>query len=167
MTSWIKRTLIATAALTLTLGGLAACGGHHRDGARHGMSEQRIADLRGKAVERISNKLSLDAAQRAKLDALANEVLAARQAVLRTDPSTAAAHTAGGTHRAQLQALLSTDKFDRAAARRLLDHKTSAINAQGPKVLDAMADFFDHLNPQQQAQVREALSGRGARRFGW
>lgn len=152
MKTWIKRSLIGAATLTVILGGLAACGSHHH---RHGFSEERITEMRGKAVERVSSKLSLDASQKTKLEALADQMLAQRQAL----------RGPGAEPRAQLKNLIAGDKFDRNQARGLLEQKTGAVQAQGPKVLDAMADFYDSLNAQQQAQVRELLDKRG--RGGW
>jgi Spy/CpxP family protein refolding chaperone len=37
------------------------------------------------------------------------------------------------------------------------------VQGQGPKVIAAMADFYDSLNPEQQQQVRERM----AKRKGW
>lgn len=154
MKTWIKRTLIGATTATLLLGGLAACGHRpHRDG----WSEERITELRGKTVERIGSRLALDASQKAKLETLANELLAQRQALRGSAPGT--------DTRTQFTALIAGEKFDRAGAQRLLDQKTGAVQTQGPKVLLALADFYDSLNPQQQAQVREMLDKRGHGRW--
>lgn len=154
MKTWIKRTLIGVAAVTVLLGGMAACAGHHH---RHGgWSDEQIATWRGKAIERVSDKLKLDTAQKAKLDTLANEVLAQRQALR---------GAAGTEPRAQLKALIAGPSFDRAAAGQLLTEKTAAVQTQGPKVLDAMAAFYDSLKPEQQAQLREMMDKRGRGRW--
>ena len=42
----------------------------------------------------------------------------------------------------------------------LLEQKTAAVQQQGPKVLTALADFYDSLTPSQQQQVRERLAQR-------
>jgi protein CpxP len=34
------------------------------------------------------------------------------------------------------------------------------VQAQGPGVISALADFYDSLKPEQQAQVREFMSRR-------
>lgn len=158
MKTWIKRSLIAAATLALVAGGLAACGSHHHP-RWGGFSEERIGEMRSQAVERISSRLDLDAAQRARLNALADELMAQRQA-LRGESATANAP------REQLRSLIAGSTFDRTQARSLLEQKTGAVQAQGPKVLDALANFYDSLNPQQQAQVREMLEQRGSR-GGW
>lgn len=155
MKTWIKRSLIATASAALLLGGLTACGGH---GGRHGeWNEASITEMRGKAIERIGSKLELDAAQKAKLETLADAMLAQRQA-LRGDMA--------GNPRDALKPLIAGEKFDRTQAQALLQAKTAAVQGQGPKVVEAMADFYDSLKPAQQAQVRAMLDKRG-RGWGW
>lgn len=145
-----RRIAIALASATLLLGGLAACGTH---GAR-GWSEDRMTEMRGKMVERISDKLDLDAEQKRKLDVLASEMEAQRKA-FRGDSA---------NPRDDFRALIAGDRFDRGGAQALLEKKTSAVQQQAPKVLTALADFYDSLTPAQQQQVRERLDKR---RGGW
>jgi Spy/CpxP family protein refolding chaperone len=151
MKPWIKRTLIGAFGATVLLGGLTACG-HQRPGP---WSDAQVSEMRGKAIERISSKLELTEAQKAKLGSLADELIAQRAALKggQTDP------------RAQLDALIAGPTFDRSGAQALLAQKTQAVQDQGPKVVSAMADFFDSLTPTQQAQVRELLAKR--RGHGW
>jgi Spy/CpxP family protein refolding chaperone len=115
----------------------------------------------------VTDKLALDAGQKAKLEALADQMLAQRRALLGTagQPGTGTGTDTSTEPRAQLKALIAAEKFDRSQARSLLEQKAGAVQAQGPKVIDAMADFYDSLNAQQQAQVRELLDKRG--RGGW
>ena len=65
--------------------------------------------------------------------------------------------------RAELQALVAGDKFDKARAQTLVSEKTAAIQARSPEVIAALADFYDSLNPAQQQKVREFMQ----RRRGW
>jgi periplasmic protein CpxP/Spy len=46
----------------------------------------------------------------------------------------------------------------------MLDQKTQAIQGNAPQTINALADFYDSLNPEQQKQVREKLDKRG---HGW
>lgn len=154
MKSWIKRTLIATAGAAVLAGGLSACG-HHGPQQRGGWSDERVVEMRGRAVERIAGRLELNAEQKAKLEVLADAMMAQRKA-LRGE---------GADPRAQIKALVAGEKFDRAGAQSLLEQKTRAVQGQAPKVIDAMADFYDSLTPQQQAKVRERLEKGG--RHGW
>lgn len=151
MKTWIRRTLIATAITAAVLGGLAACGSHHRGP----WSDAQVLELRGKAVERLTDKLELTPPQRARLDVLADAVLAQRQA-LRGAP--------GADPREELRGLIAGERFDRAKAQALLQSKTAAVQGQGPKVVEALAEFYDSLTPTQQAQVRDLMNRRGR---GW
>jgi Spy/CpxP family protein refolding chaperone len=150
MKPWIKRSLIGLTSVTVVLGGLTACGTHHA----RGWSDEHMADVRGKVIDKITDKLALTEPQRQKLGVLADEVIASRKAFKAgsTDP------------RADLQALIAGDKFDRTQAQALLDQKTQAVQANGPKVLAAFGDFYDSLTPEQQKQLRDKLGQRG---HGW
>ncbi len=151
MKPWIKRTLIGLTATTVVLGGLTACGSRG-DHAR-GWSDERITEVRGKVIEKVSSKLDLNAEQKAKLGVLADQMIASRKAFRgNTDPRT------------DLQALVAGDKFDRSKAQQLLDQKLQAAQGNGPQMLSAFGDFYDSLNPEQQKQVREKLERRG---HGW
>lgn len=151
MKPWIKRTLIGLTVTTVVLGGLSACGS--RGDHAHGWSDERITEVRGKAIEKISDRLDLNADQKAKLGVLADQMIASRKALRgNTDPRT------------DLQALVAGDKFDRSKAQQLLDQKLQAAQGNGPQMLAAFGDFYDSLNPEQQKQVREKLERRG---HGW
>ncbi len=151
MKPWFKKTLIGLAAATLLVGSLTACGsrgGHHERGS---MSEERVVEMRGKLMERVSDKLELNEAQKLKLGVLADEMIAQRKA-MRGDSA---------DPRTEMKALVAGEKFDRTRAQTLLTQKTEVVQAGGPKVIAAMANFYDSLNPAQQAQVRERLEKRG------
>lgn len=151
MKPWIKRTLIGLTSVTVLLGGLAACG--HRGDQARGWSDERITEVRGKVIEKVSSKLDLNAAQKAKLGVLADQMIASRKAFRgNSDPRT------------DIQALIAGDKFDRSKAQQLLDQKLQAAQGNGPQMLAAFGDFYDSLNPEQQKQVRERLERRG---HGW
>lgn len=153
MKNWIRRSLIGVAVTVLLAGGLAACGlrgGEHAHGAA---SAERVAEWRGKAVERASRKLQLDAVQKGKLEVLADKLVAQRAAMIgaTTDP------------RAEMRALVAGATFDRGRALALMDEKTRVLQSATPEVVGALADFYDSLNPQQQAEVREFID----KRRGW
>lgn len=144
MKTWIKRSLLALGALTL-----AACGHHHY----RSWADADITELKAKAVQRATRKLDLDAAQQAKAHALADALQAQRQALV------------GGQDKplAQLQQLIQGRSFDRTAANALLASKLGSVQAQGPQVLNALADFYDALRPDQQGKLRE-MPQRGRHR---
>ena len=155
MKPWIKKTLIGLFGASILVGGLTACsGGHHY---RHGpMDAESMTEMRGKVLERVGRKLDLDDAQKQKLGVLADQLQAQRAAVVgsTTDP------------RAAMQALVAGDKFDRTRAQAMLDQKTQVIQGNGPKVLAALGDFYDSLNPEQQKEVRSLQDHRHGW-FGW
>jgi Spy/CpxP family protein refolding chaperone len=149
MKPWIKRSLMAFTGVAIAVGSLAACG--HRE--RAPMSAEKIAEVRGKVVNRITSKLDLNAEQQQKLNVLADKVQAQRTALIgqTTNP------------RGEMKALIAGEKFDRARALNLLDEKTRVVQVSSPEVINALADFYDSLNPTQQAEVRERMG----KRHGW
>ncbi|MBI2750138.1 MAG: Spy/CpxP family protein refolding chaperone [Burkholderiales bacterium] len=149
MRPWIKRTLYGLFGASILVGGLSACS-HHRHDYGVGMSETERAEFRGKMIARVASKLDLNAEQKQRLDVLADKLQQQRAALVgkAIDP------------RAELQALVAGDKFDRTRAQTLVTEKTAALNSKSPEVITAMADFFDSLTPVQQTKVREAMQGR-------
>lgn len=145
-----KRILAALACATFLAGGLTACGTR----GPGGWSEERASDMRVRMVERVSHRLNLTAEQKLKLDGV-TDALKAQRTALRGD---------GAGPRAELKAIIAGPRFDRARAQALLDQKTAAVQGHAPKVLAALADFYDSLNPEQQQKVRERLDRH---RAGW
>jgi len=150
MKPWIKRTLIGVFGASILLGGLAACS-HRHHGWSANMSAEEAAQFRGKMVDRVSSKLDLNEDQKKRLTALADKLHEQRAAMMgqSKDP------------RAELQALVAGDKFDKARAQTLVSEKTAAIQARSPEVIAALADFYDSLNPAQQQKVRDFMQQRG------
>ncbi len=153
MKLWIKRTLIGVFGASILIGGLTACGsrGHHQG---ENWSAERVTEVRGKMVNRISSYLELNEAQKQKLGVLADELIASRTALRGKDADP----------RTEFKAMVAGEKFDRARAQSLLEQKTQVVQGNGPKVIAAMADFYDSLNPAQQKQVRDRMEQR---RGGW
>jgi len=152
MRPWIKRTLYGLFGASILVGGLSACS-HHRHDYGMGMSDSERAEFRSKMIGRVASKLDLNAEQKQRLGVLADRLQEQRAALAgkTTNP------------RAEVQALVAGDKFDRTRAQTLVTEKTAALNAKSPEVIAAMADFFDSLTPTQQTKVREVLQGR----HGW
>lgn len=153
MRPWIKRTLIGLFGATILVGGLSACG-HHR-GGMHQMSEEDSAKMRTRMLERAGKELNLDDAQKARLALLADKLGEQRKALL----------PQGSNPRADMQALVAGEKFDREKALAFVDAKTGALKSKSPEVIAAAADFYDSLKPEQQAKLREFMDKRG--RGGW
>ena len=148
MKSWIKKSLFTVFGASIALGGLTAC-----SSARpwhHDASPEQMAQMQGKMVERIGSKLDLNAEQKQKLQTLTDVLLAQRKAMAGS----------AGDPRAQVQALVAGERFDRSAAQSLLDEKTRAVQAGGPAVIAALGDFYDSLQPAQQQKVRDMMQRR-------
>jgi periplasmic protein CpxP/Spy len=184
----IKRSLFALVGAGLVIG-LSACGhtpfggdgrgdrGEHRMGmgmGHHGQpSEADMQKHREKMIERATSELSLDAAQKAKLVTLIDTMHAKRAAMMaakadpKADPKAQDGRPGPGgmMPRAEMQALIKGDKFDRAGAQALVDQKAGAMRSAAPDVIAAMGDFYDSLKPEQQTKVRAFMErgpmGRG------
>ena len=157
MRTWLKRSLIGIFGVSLLAGGLAACS-HQRHYGYFGdrITEAERAEKRAHMVDKASRKLDLDAAQKAKLTVLADTLEAQRKSM----------KASGGEPRAELKAVIAGAQFDRAKAQSLVDAKTTAMRGASPAVINAAADFYDSLKPEQQQKVREALDRFGHHR-GW
>ncbi len=153
MKTWIKRSLIAVLGATIVLGGAAAWA-HRHYGGWHDMKSMSAADIdqaKGRVVEKIGERMDLDAAQKARLTVLADRLIEQRSAML-----------AGGDPRSAVRALVAGNSFDRAGAEALLMAKTDALRAGAPGVIAAFGDFYDGLRPEQQQELRELMQ-RGRR----
>jgi protein CpxP len=150
MKTWLKRTLYGVFGASILAGGLSACS-YGMEG-RHGMrmDSQHSAERHGKMLERVSSRLELNAEQKKRLVTLSEKLHEQRLALVgkTTDP------------RAEFQALVAGDKFDKARAQSLITEKAAALNSKSPEVLAAAADFYDNLTPAQQQKVREFMQGR-------
>ena len=155
MKIWIKRTLIGLFGATLLVGGLAACSQHHHGWRGAQVSGEDAAKWRERLLERAGKELQLDEAQKLKLGVVFDKMREQRNALVgsTTNP------------RAELRALVDGERFDKARAQALVDEKTHAIRAGSPGTIDALADFYDSLKPEQQAKLREFMDKRG--RGGW
>lgn len=149
----LKRTLFGVLGATVLVGGLTACGYRGHDRGMASMSAEDQVKFRDKMVDRVSGKLDLNTDQKQRLTTLADKLQAQRKALMgaTADP------------RAEMQALVAGDKFERTRAQALVTEKISAITTQSPEVIAALADFYDSLNAAQQTKVREYLQGR----HGW
>ena len=154
MKRWLKRTLIGVFGASVLFGGLAACSHrYHHGGDWNSMSDEDVAKRKAWMIDRVSGRLDLDDAQKAKLGALADQLRAQRQALV------------GGTDpRTEIRSLVAGNTFDRAKAKAFIDGKTQTIQTKSPELIAALGDFYDSLKPEQQQKVRDFMS-RG--HHGW
>ena len=155
MRPWFKRAFIGIFGVSLLAGGLAACSAHRYHGYwGDKLSDTERAEMRARMVDKASRKLDLDAAQEAKLAVLGDALDAQRKAV----------KAQGGDAHAEVKAVLAGPQFDRARAQSLVNAKSSAIRDASPAVINAAADFYDSLKPEQQQKLRSALDRWGQHR---
>ena len=152
MKPWIKRTLFGLFGASIAVGGLTACS-HGHDGSRWQPGAEEQGGFRDRMIERVASKLDLNAEQKNKLGVLADKLREQRQALM----------AQGVDPRAQVQQLVAGEKFDRARAQALVSEKTAAVNGRSPEVIAVLGDFYDSLNPAQQAKVREFMQHRRGR----
>lgn len=154
MHRWIRRSLYGAFGASIALGALTACG-HH--GGRHGwdsMSTEEQARKRDRVMDRVADRLELNEEQKKKLGVVADRLLEQRTAL-----------RGGKDPRTELQSLVAAERFDRAKAQALVAEKAAAVASGSPEVIAAFGDFYDSLQPAQQAKVREFLQRGG--RGGW
>lgn len=154
MKPWIKRTLIGLVGASLLAGGIAAYGHRHHGGwhgpMSAGQTAEQVAKWRGRLLDRAGRELTLDDAQKTRLGLLFDALDAQRQALVGDTPDP----------RAEMRSLVAGPTFDRAKAQSLVAGKTDAVRMAGPAVIDAAADFYDGLDPGQQARVRAFIDRR-------
>lgn len=138
-------TKIVIAVLTL-IGGSGAVYAFGKHGGWHMTPEEKVEF----ATDRVGKKLELDAAQRQKFTALAEdlaqimvEVKAGRQQQLDA-----------------ITALLQQPSFDQNQALQMVQQKTQLINDKAPQLIASLADFVDSLDSGQKAQLQEFLMHR-------
>ena len=127
-------------------------GHHHHFHHGHGRFDGDAADLVELLADRISQRLDLNAEQEARLARLLAAAQQQRQA-LRRDVLVP-----------ELRDLLAEATLDREAARLLLSERIAAVQAAAPALIDALADFFDALDAEQQQVLRFMLRFK---RRGW
>ena len=150
MKTWIKRSLFTLLGTSVLVGGLTACGHrHHEFGAS--LSAEQYTQKRDKMVDKVAGRLDLTAEQKKHLQTLGDTLYAQRTALIgqTKDP------------RAEMNALVASDKFDAARAQALITEKTTALQSRSPEVIAALAEFYNSLNPAQQQKVRDFMDGRG------
>ncbi len=152
MKLWLKRTLLGVFGAGVLFSGLSACSSRQH-GWGHGGAGDHVQH-QAKMIDYAGKKLDLNDAQKQRLNVLAGKLQEQRAALM----------GASKDPRAELQALVASDKLDKTKAQALIEEKTGAIRSKSPEVLAAAADFFDNLNPAQQQQIRDLMNHR--RRWG-
>ncbi|WP_455220986.1 Spy/CpxP family protein refolding chaperone [Kaarinaea lacus] len=137
-----KRLLIVVSSGAIIAGTLVACG-HHR---------YHDPEKRGEwAVEKVTDELELNEAQKNKLELVHQEILKARKE-MQADRQ---------TMRTELLTILEQPHLDRQRVLRIVEEKTTAINQHAPQVVNALGDFYDSLSDEQRQEIREHIAELG------
>jgi protein CpxP len=155
MKTWIKRSLIGLLGATLLVGGIAACSHRYHDWDGERWSAEDSAEWRERMLARATKALQLDAAQSERLGVVFDRMREQRNALM----------TGGARPRDELRALVAGERFDRTRALAWVEQKTDVMRSQTPQTIDALADFYDSLRPEQQQTLREFMNKRG--HHGW
>jgi Spy/CpxP family protein refolding chaperone len=118
-------------------------------GHRGAMTPEQMAERRDRMVERMTNKLLLNAEQIPLAAKLLDQMAAQRQAMVGQTTDM----------RAELRSWFAGNSFDSSRAQTLINDKASALQSHSPEVVAALAAFFDSLNPAQQQKVRNFMEG--------
>ncbi len=105
--------------------------------------------------KRISHHLDLSDTQQLELAKLKDSLFERFDAV----------RSQRGTIQQDVLSLLDSE-FDQQKAKQLIDLRVQAINENVPELISAFAGFYDQLDADQQAQIKEMIERRMSRRGG-
>lgn len=134
-----KRTIILITSGVLLIGGVVAC----NRGMHHGSAEERSEWI----VEKASEELELNAAQKAKLVKVKNEFLDVRKTMRNQSEQT----------RADVLTMLKQPTLDREKVNAIISQKIAIINTRSPAIVDAIGNFYDSLDDSQRAELSEFI----------
>ena len=141
----MKMSIKKIAALILgvgLLGTLAACG-HHRYNAN---PEEHAAYM----VKKITEELTLDDNQVAKLELVKTELLAMRQEMKSKREQTISA----------INEMLDQSTLDQQRILNMVTDHTTTINQKAPQIVAVLGDFYDSLTTDQQAKLHKEVNER-------
>ncbi|MCG8488805.1 MAG: Spy/CpxP family protein refolding chaperone [Chromatiales bacterium] len=132
------------AMVTMVLGGCAH---------RFKTPEQRADHF----VTIITKKLDLNDEQKANLNTLRDEMLAVREGL----------EDKRDEKRDIVQSLLAEPVLDQDKATTLINGHFNDISSQSPRIVAALANFWDSLTPKQQIKIREKVEKHSDRKGCW
>jgi len=108
---------------------------------------QRHTPMGGWIIHRISKKLQLDEPQKSKLSLLQNTLVSSQSYVADVHKD----------RNSLLDDIFTDNGFDRESAMHYLNVPRLAFAEQVPALVDALGEFYQCLNSQQQEQLRSLL----------
>ena len=134
-----KRTILLLSGGVLLAVGIAAC----NHGMHFGTAEERGEWM----VQKVTKELELNTTQQANLSAVKDEFLGLRETM----------RSGREQHRADILAMLQQPTLDRNKANEIVSYHVETINTRSPDIIDAIGDFYDSLDSEQRAELRELI----------
>jgi Spy/CpxP family protein refolding chaperone len=134
-----KRTILLLAGGTLLAVGIAAC----NHGIHFGTPEERGDWM----VEKVTKELELNTTQQTNLSEVKDEFLELRKTM----------RSGREQHRADILAMLQQPTLDRNKANEIVSYHVDTINTRSPAIIDAIGNFYDSLDNEQRAELRELM----------
>jgi len=142
----LAKIAIMSSVMVMGVGTLDACSHHYKT------PEERAEWM----VEKVADKLDLNDMQKEKLAAVKSEMMKLRKQFKGDQEST----------RKQVLAIVSQPTLDRNALLNMINVRTQAVSNNAPHIVAALGDFYDSLNSEQQAKVRELIE-KGMKHHDW
>ena len=145
-----KRIIVAVVLFVSLALFMGACSHGRFSGSHNTSPEKRVEWVK----KRISDELKLDAAQNAKLDQIADDLMARRKKMVSEREK----------GRLELAALVKAEKLDRADLERLVAKKRAHIEEVIDVVMDHAVEFHSMLTPEQRVLLAEKIEKHGEKR---
>ena len=113
----------------------------------HQLCQRRQSPVNNWVIRRVSKKLQLNESQKVKLSSLQNVIVSSRSYVT-------------GLHQDRslmMDDIFKDNGFDRESALHYLNVPRLVFEEQAPAIVDALGEFYQCLNQQQQEQFRSML----------
>lgn len=130
-----KRSIAMIAGGALITVGVVAC----NHGMHFGTAEERGEWM----VQKVSKELALNPVQQARLEAVKAGFLEMRSS-MRSDREQT---------RSEVMAMLQQPTLDRDKANAIVAQYLEKAGTQSPRIIDAIADFYDSLDDEQRAEL--------------
>jgi Spy/CpxP family protein refolding chaperone len=134
-----KRTILLLSGGALLAVGIAAC----NHGMHFGTPEERGEWM----VQKATKELELNTTQQANLSVVKDKFLDLRT-TMRSDRE---------QHRADVLAMLQQPTLDRNKANEIVNYHVETINTRSPAIIEAIGNFYDSLDNEQRAELREFI----------
>lgn len=136
-----KRSILLIAGGALLTTSVVAC---------HGVHSATAEEKSEWVVGKVTRELELNERQQATLGRLKDEVLMTRTAMKRNKQG----------NLDDIQSMLAQPNFDRDKANTMINLQIETANNQAPRIVDAVGDFWESLNDEQRAELREFIGDK-------